>query len=321
MNSLYKFILAVIAGTIVFSACTDDERVKIPDFENGAIPYFIKDPTLLTFIDLVNFNNTVLRFSVDFTDTTTNADKKSDVNLEFSDVDRIDVLLAYRNGSQSNLPKENIAMIGTTTEWPVVLELVADDIKSAFPSEIFTEDSLKLGDVFQVAVDIYLNDGRVLEGFVPGSDGGMIFAYSPSLQGNLNSTTLTYAVSCPSDLASSTVYNVSCEVKTTCCGLPTGVYTGTTATVTDLGEGDYEISDFMANYLTTAGIPAGDEPIIVTDVCNIINVNPNRCSATSVLCYVPTTDGSYDPNTDTWVLEWVDAFGNNISGTTTLTPQ
>jgi len=319
MKSLKYSVVIWMTVVALTSSCTDEDKVKIPDFESGALPFFQKDPSTLSFVDFFNFEQTQIRFYVDFKDTTKGPDQQMDKDLEFSRVESIDITLAYMNINLRGLPEENIVTITSSQNWPMTVELTDEDLLDLLPDEVFTADSLHIGDAFRFTCDINLVDGRRFPGYVRDVN-GLTPGFSPSLQANLNSTFVNYNVSCSSDLADGTTYDVTTEIETTCCGLPTGTFTGTTATVTALGEGNYLISDFMADYLTNAGIN-GDEPIVVTDFCNTITVNATNCPAASALCYAPNGNGTYDPQTGVWTLKWVDALGNNISGTTTLSPQ
>jgi hypothetical protein len=207
-------------------------------------------------------------------------------------------------------------------EGNTVISLTLQEIVDAIG---FPLDSLKGGDVVNLYNFVTLDDGRLFPDTLTLNDQNYLNLGSPFVTTTTSSFNafLPFAISCPSDLENGTLYDVNTVVEATCCGLPTGPFVGVRkATVTQNGTNTYEISDFLADYFAVFNGPA-DEAIVVTDVCNIITVDGTTCPTSSFLCYIPNSTnafGSYDPDTDTWVIRWEDAFGNGIRGVTTLTP-
>ncbi|MFY0628093.1 MAG: hypothetical protein JXR07_17475 [Reichenbachiella sp.] len=331
-----KKILYTFCTLMIVSACVDDDKLfELDDFPTGALPNMARTTNDLGFIDSFNFATTPIEFTIDFTNNfeqsedgglTSGGSGKETTDTEFKEVTSVDLHVSYSS-----------IVTGTTEEgflqnisaWPATVSYTGvDDLVAAIASLNSSAD-ISVGDVFTFVCGINFADGTTLPAFVADAAGNMLPNYSVNFAGGGNNPgydfSIAHNVSCSSDLADATVYDVTTNVTGTCCGLPTGnIAGGNTATVTEIGVGQYAISDFLNFYFAPFTGPGADEEIFVIDVCNSISVDAVNCSATSFLCYGPnSTDptGSYDPVTGIWVIKWEDAFGNGIRGVTTLTPQ
>jgi len=244
-------------------------------------------------------------------------------------VDLMADILVFNLADPNNSPLTPRAKLQTVNkgefddEGSLVITLTLQEIVDALG---FPLDSLKGGDVINLYNIASLDDGRIFPDTLTLNNQQYLNLENPFFTTTTTSFSafLPFPISCPSELETTTLYDVNIVVENTCCGLPTGPLAGVrAATVTKKGGNTYVISDFLADYFAPFTGPA-DEPVVVSDVCNIIQVDGTDCPSSSFLCYVPNTTaafGSYDPATDVWVIRWEDAFGNAIRGVTTLTPQ
>ena len=327
MKKIITYSLTLLA-TFTFVACVDDDKLfEISDFDKGALLNFTQTQNDLGFIDVFDLDNSLLEFTMDFRNDleqsgggTVQGSGRVDPNLEFAPVSSFDVEIMWRDLSTGN---RETGTLGNFTSWPQTMAVTVSDIVSSIDALTSSTD-LEVGDVLTITSTIHLEDGRSLPGFVPDGNNLPILAFSPSFPGQpgLN-VALFYNVACGSDLASATIYDLRVEVTGTCCGLATEILTGRTATVTEApGVGKYIISDALGGHLAPFGIDP--EGVVVTDVCNVLTVDANQNAPGNTLQYMPNSEdpnGSYDPDSDTWIIKWEDAFGNGIRGVTTLIPQ
>jgi hypothetical protein len=335
MKNINK-ILFTFCTLMVMSACVDEDKLfELDDFETGALPNLARTANDLGFIDSFNFGTTPIEFTIDFTNEFAQSDDggltsggsgKVTTDTEFRQVASVDLEVSYSSVVSGTTVSGFLTNI---TSWPATISYVGvGELVAAIPTLNSSAD-ISVGDVFTFVCAINFADGTSLPAFIEDPNGNMVPNYSVNFAGTGNNPgydfAITHNVSCSSDLADATVYDVSTSVTGTCCGLPVGTFAGNTATVTEIGVGQYQISDFLNDYFAPFNGPGVDEPIVVIDVCNTITVDPATCPATSFLCYGSnTTDpvgGSYDEGTGVWVISWEDSFGNGIRGITTLTPQ
>ncbi len=328
MKKYYKYILVVFLS-VMLGACVDDDKLfELSDFDKGALLNFSRTANDNGFIDVFDLAGSTMEFSADFKndfeqdpDTNTPGSGRVDSNLEFAPVQSFDVEVRWRRAS-SGERSAGILSSGNTT-WPMAFTYTPSDIAQVI-EEIDTQEDFEVGDEVVISGTIHMQDGRVLPAFVPDANGLPVLAYSTSFPGQpgLN-VSLTYNVSCGSDLASATIYDLEVVVTGTCCGLATETLTGRTATVSaGAGAGKYIISDILGGHLVPFSLDP--EGAVVTDVCNVIIVDGTANTSFNGLQYMPNSDdglGSYDPVTDTWIIKWEDGFGNGIKGVSTLTPQ
>ena len=310
----YLKLIILLAGVgLMMTSCDQEPRFQLEDAEVAFNYRMIRDVSSFNILDA---NPTVNLTVYSESENIASVDLMADV-------------LVFNLADPNNSPLTNRALIRTVNagefdnEGSLVITLTLEEIVDAIG---FPLDSLKGGDIINLYNFATLDDGRLFPDTLELNGQNFV-----NLENAFFTTTTTsfssllpFPISCPSNLETTTVYNVSTVVENTCCGLATGPVPGTnTATVTKTGSDTYEISDILNGYLSGfSGL--ADEPTIVKDVCNIIQVDGSGSPAVRFLLYVPNTVspfGSYDPDTDTWVIRWEDAFGNNIRGTTTLTPQ
>jgi hypothetical protein len=172
MKFKIKYILPAIAALLISVSCEDDAKKPFEDFQKGVIPVFAPGADDTGFIDLTDFNSSKISF-----DLATEGDV---------DVQSVDVILTYNNsvtGVSTN------AKYSTLTSLPATVAITFDQLMNAFPKEVVTQDSLDLGDSFNVNGFVTTTDGRYLDG-----------GYSPSVVAN-KLVLLTYNVACASNLA------------------------------------------------------------------------------------------------------------------------
>ncbi|MCP4456439.1 MAG: hypothetical protein GY816_00180 [Cytophagales bacterium] len=266
------------------------------------------------------------------------------VSYNLFDADPTIVLTTY---TESGAVIDNVTTMveyapfgGTTTQREVLNTFQGSELTNDGSKQI-TIRLLEVASLFGIDPGLMLGGDRVNIYNIVTTNSGLIFPDTVVLDGapfiNVENALITavattsftsnlsFPIVCPSDLASTREYNIEVIVGGTCCGLPTGsIGQVRTVTVAEVDTGKYEISDVLSDYLAPF-FGSAPEPLVVDDVCNLIYVDGaiTSCSQASALCYIPnTTDGvgSYDPDTDTWVIKWEDAFGNGIRGITTLTP-
>lgn len=329
-------ILCIAMGMIVVSSCVDDEKLfEIEDFESGALPNLQRTANDLGFIDSFDFANSPIEFTIDFTidlpqsddgGLTTGGDGREKTSTEYKPVASVDLEVSYYDAVEDTTV---VASLDTYNTWPVTVSFTGVQGLVDVIDILDTPDDINVGDVFTFVCGINFEDGTSFPAFVKDADGVPFPNYSVNFTGGQNNPGYDYSVvhnvSCSSDLGGTQTYTAVTNVTGSCCGLSTGQQTleRDDITVTEIGVGQYEISDVLNDYLVEAGLPAGKEPLVVIDVCNTITVDKATCPATSALCYIPNTSdpaGSYDPVTGVWVIKWEDAFGNGIRGVTTLTP-
>ncbi len=268
-------ILNILVGcmALAFTSCRDDDKVKYPDFEKGALPFFTADPELPQLIDSLDFDNTLIRFNVDTKDTTSSTGVK---DLEFSPVERIDVTVTFINQSEGT---SNTVVVSSLTSWPAVVELTDEDLIDLFPETVLTRDSLFVGDQFRFTADMILVDGRVLKGIVPGGLG-----YSPALQANLNSTFLLYTVGCGVAASYTGTYAITD---------PCGRFSGT-ATITNIGGTQRRFRG------TFFGFPnvGFDISLLCGEVVIPISATGLSCGGPPITIESGNAPTSFDPNDD-----------------------
>lgn len=272
MENILKYTFTLVLAGITLSSCIDEDKVKYPEFEKGALPYFTADPELPQLVDSLNFDNTLIRFNVDTKDTTSNTGVQ---DLEFSPVSRIDVTVTYINQSEGT---SNTVLVSSLSEWPAVIELTDEDILDLFPESVLTADSLFVGDQLRFTADMILEDGRILKGNVQGG-----FGYSPALQANLNSTFLLYTVGCGVAAPFAGTYQVND---------PCGRFTGT-AEISNIGGTQRRFRGTFFGFanigfdfgllcgevvvpVSSTGLSCGGPPITIESGASPSSFNPNE---------------------------------------------
>lgn len=320
---LMSFLLVMVAS------CVDDEKLwELDDFETGALPNIQQTSNDLGFIDSFDYDGTVMEFTIDFLISEEQSDDggfadqgdgRREENTAFSEVESVQLEVSYLGTSSGGVTQS--AFIQDITSWPATITLEVDDLIAAL-SSLNSTDDIDVGDVFTFICGVTLVDGRVLPAFVTDPSGNRVPNYSVNFSGTLNNPgydfQAIYFVSCSSNLipGGSAVYDLSTDVTSTCCGLPLGLQqSGRTAIITDLGNGNYQISDILAGHIASANIDP--EGINFTDVC----FNLTLSNGPSVLNYLGPGSGiSLDQSTGVFTVDFNNT-GNAIVGTATLTPQ
>ncbi len=322
-------------GMILVSSCVDDDKLfELDDFETGALPNMQPTANDLGFIDSFNFDTTPIEFTIDFTidaqqsedgGLTNGGDGRIETSTEFKPVASVDLEVSYQNALTGTIES---AFLTNYTSWPQTVTFTGvSALVEAFES-IGSENDLNVGDVFTFVCGVNFEDGTSLPAFIRDANGNALPNFSVNFAGSGNNPgfdfAITRSVACSSNLGGPQTYTAEVNVTGTCCGLATGIQPGgrSNVTVTQIGTGQYEISDALGDHLAVF-FGSAPEPLVVLDVCNTLTVDALTCSDASVLCYGPNTQdpaGSYDPATGVFVIKWEDAFGNGIRGVTTLTP-
>ena len=222
-----------------------------------------------------NFN---MEIAVDFSNNLTqSADGKTQgsgrttTNLEFADVNSLDIEVMWTDASSGN---SYTGIIGNTTTWPAVLTFSGMDIVNAIP-ELTSPDSLKLGDVITVAGGVRFTDGRHSPAFVPNVSGQPVLAYSPSFFNHPGYTALLqYSVNCVSTLGVEVDYEVLEAVDA--YGAPTPLTSGTFTWVTN-SNGNYTWTSYsFGTYQNAYGCCEQDagSALRITDLCDDLSISP-----------------------------------------------
>jgi hypothetical protein len=173
MKSKIKYFILITFCVLVISSCEDKDKMLFSDFEVGAIPLFTQGPDDTGYIDLIDFSQSNIAFSL--------------AKEGLAEVSSIDVVITYNN---SVTGESDEIIYSNVTTLPVDMNITFDDLIAAFNPEVVTKDSLDLGDSFVIGGYMKMADGRYLNG-----------GYSPSVF--QKPVLLTYNVACASDLAGS----------------------------------------------------------------------------------------------------------------------
>ncbi len=257
MKNLLKYFLFVLA-VVALASCRDDDKVKVDldRFEKGALPHFTADVTNFDgFIDILNIAGTEVNFTLDLADTSSTSGRDNP-NLEFSDVESVDILLTFINTSEGT---QTTVVYGSTTTWPITVTATAQELIGAFDASVVTIDSLDPGDIFAFNADLFMADGRKLAAFIE-VNGQIQPGYSPSVLTNQNRVFLNYPVNCSSFLAGA--YRL--DAISGSGGLATQ-----NVNIVELSPGYYQIDDATMDIF-------GNFPIRYNfnDVCNTIIMDP-----------------------------------------------
>lgn len=246
-----KKIYFILIGLIIFSACRDESLDPRPDLEDhvGAVTLVQVDPDN-------NFFNAL------------NADLASedviftvDVNgFQVTEVESVDIELVYTEKDGAVDPFIGIVdsvyapvNLGNITEFPSQVTLTASDVAAAIGRPV---DSLEVGDSFLVTFPVNTADGRRLT-VALASD-----VCNQPAQPSFGGCSVGWAVACPSQIPTGTW---TTAVTPDPGGCNTVQSAGSTPTITSLGAGLYEISNFDYGYF---GNCCGNIRAQFQDVCN-----------------------------------------------------
>jgi len=329
MKKLFNIILSTFLLALVTSCVDDDKLFELDDFETGAVPNIQRTSNDLGFVNLLDLASTTIEFTVDFSvdgaqspdgGLTSQGDGRESTSLEFSKVESVQLEVSFQGSANGGAVESGF--VQNITSWPTTITFNGvDELVAAIPS-LSSPDDIALGDFFAFVCGVTLADGRVLPAFVTDASGNRTPNYSVNYTGTLNNPNIdiqaTYFVACPSNLIpeGTAIYDLSTNVTSTCCGLALGPQlTGRTATITDLGSGNYRISDILAGHIMPFNIDP--EPIDFVDICETYTL----ANGPSVLNYTgPGSSISIDSGTGVIIVNFNNA-GNAIAGVATLTPQ
>jgi hypothetical protein len=218
----YIALILLVAFT---GACRDEETYPIPDFDRSSIPVFLQKDSDTGFINFLDFDATIVSFDVD--------------RRGAEGVERIDVLITFNNSETGESTTVPYSAVNT---FPTPITLSFDELIGIFPTEVVTQDTLDLGDSFQVGGNTLLTDGRYLTG-----------GYSPSVVAN-DPVILTYNVACASDLAGTYDF-----VKISGAGTATTLLN---QTIVQRAPGYYEVPDISMEFFAATPVKYR-----FTDIC------------------------------------------------------
>ena len=288
MKKITKYITIILGLVILLTGCRDEDLVKLPDMENGAIPYLVKDEATDQVIDF--FNKETFNTSIDYwVGEGEGADQVQSMQIvgTYNGGDPV----VFADGA-ANLPL------------PAQITLNTNDILEKFGLAI---DDLDIGDQIVFGADLTMKDGRVLTAFSPTGN----FGYSPELRTTpRNDIYSVYFVTCVSNIPVEGTWTSIC---TTDWDTET---TNENVSIEALGNGEYAFSDVTAGFYELFGFNQ-NQPATVTDVCNSLTIT-DAANAQFGIGDDPDNVGEWDPATETFTVYWFDQ-GNAIKGKTILT--
>lgn len=276
MKNIFYSLLLI--GMLLPVSCVDDDKLfSLDDFPTGALPNFAQTTNDDGFIGLgraIEFN---MEISVDFANyLTQSADGKTQgsgratTDLEFSEVDVLDIEVMWTDASTGN---SYTGIVGNTSTWPATLSFTGMDIVNAIPA-LESLDSFQLGDLITVAGGVHFADGRHSPAFINNNRGQPILAYSPSFFNHPGYTVfLQYAVNCVSELGVEVDYEVLEAVDS--YGAPVEPTSGTFTWTTN-SNGNYSwISYSFGTYQSAYGCceQGAGSALRITDLCNDLSIS------------------------------------------------
>lgn len=273
---LYSFLL--IALIIPVSCVDEDKLFSLDDFPTGALPNFGQGANDDGFIGLGRAADFNMEITVDFSnnlqqgpDGKTQGSGRTTTNLEFSDVDVLDIDVMWTDASTG---QSYTGTVGSTSAWPATLSFTGMDIVNAIP-ELSSPDSLKLGDLITVAGGVHFADGRYSPAFIKNNAGQPILAYSPSFFNHPGYTVLLqYAVNCVSELGVEVDYEVLEAVDA--YGAPVAPTSGTFTWVTN-SNGNYSWQSYsFGTYQNAYGCceQTAGSALRIVDLCDDLSITP-----------------------------------------------
>lgn len=275
-NILYSLL---IIGVLLPSSCVDDDKLfSLDDFPTGALPNFSQTPNDDGFIGLGRAADFTMEIGVDFAnnlaqsaDGKTQGSGRTTTNLEFSDVEMLDIEVMWTDASTG---KSYTGIVGSTATWPATLTYSGMDIVNAIP-QLTSPDSLQLGDIVTVAGGVHFADGRHSPAFINNNLGQPILAYSPSFFNHPGYTVLLqYAVNCVSELGVEVNYEVLEAVDA--YGAPVELSSGTFTWITN-SNGNYSWPSYsFGTYQNAYGCceQTAASPLRIIDLCNDLSITP-----------------------------------------------
>lgn len=189
MKNKLKIILLVSMGIFLFSTCTKDPKLNMPDLKKSVIPLVQKDAAKdqnISFLNLAGFSGAVT------------------VNVYYPDKPKSMNLMVAMNDDF-----ENAAVVKSDiTSYPTKVDFNLTSMIDLLP-KLNSLSELKLGDYFRFYVDMILEDGTVI-----GGNDTLYHSFNssvPNLPGS--SINVIYTVACPLDPAKTvgTYHSVSAD--------------------------------------------------------------------------------------------------------------
>lgn len=309
MKNFRKLVLGVLAGFAAFS-CADENALPIITFDSatkGAYVRLVEESDRS--VNLFDISNSTYTYTVEFVDV----EKGSLVSqyiLDLSFEDNDD-----SNGDESNSIENystyEASSFTTSADGFQGLENLSYSASDLISALGVTEANISPGDNFVFTGRLVMQDGSVHN-----ADNSSSAVNGAAFRGHM-----TYALvaTCPSAIAEGTYNAVSGGTSTDGCP-PTNPLAGLNydVTITALGGGIYEVSDFSAGvYQDWYGACYGytfETSANISDVCNVLSFSLTEAFGCGV-----TATGSYDPGTGVLTYTWDNCFGD--FGDVTLTPQ
>lgn len=289
MKNIIK-IFNVLALLMLVLSCENDGGDSKLDLKYGAVVDIQKQNNTDSFIDLISVQN-----GEDF-----NLGIKLDLAVgKISSVD----LVGFYTKKDGTITKATL--VSKIVTLPTTISLTRDDIYDAF-TNINSAEDFESGDKLIISADITLNDGTVVK--LLNDDGSNNFS-SNIATSNLYKLFQTYNVSCTSDLAGT--YNVKTTGASTDSG-PTPSENPIsnfpyTVVITDLGGGEYTISDaFGGVYMLWYDIYGLDFEVegSFSDVCgNISGKFPEPFGTDVIYTGTVNSDGTLS-------IHWENGYGD-----------
>lgn len=261
-----KYIIATLIVAITFVSCKNDGGTSVINLREGAVPNISKADNLDGFFNLLELadgNDVQIGFNLD---------------IAQGEVTSADVVGFYLTGSSVYGP---VTIKSGVTTFPYSQSLDQNEVVALF-DELNSTDDLLLADNLLITAKLYLKDGTYIKMF--NDDGTRNYGSDIHTSGQYT-TSLSYPVSCPSDLGgdytvvSNGTSSDSGPVNNPLIDFPY------TVTVTDNGGGSYTISDGVAG--------------VYIDWYSIYG-------------YTFETEGNFTDVCNTLTGEWGEAFGGTI---------
>ena len=302
MKNISFLLLCMILMGIV-AGCRDEERIRIPEFPNGANMRIIMDP-----------DHNRIRF--DHLDTDVIA---FDAYSQNTDLDLVEFIATYKGISRVIATYHQADF---SDDGKVRVELKATDFATAFGVPGFLDGSE--GGNFQISPWVTLTDGRMYPDWIRISETDSILNIATSVQAAASSAftmQVLASITCPPFDISGEYRVVSAIGESTdgCCSGSETMVSGNTVTLTAEDPYTFVVSDFSGGlyleWYDVYGITSPDDsPGNLLYNCDEVNfVNTLEPFGAAVL-----GGGSYDPVTGVIVYSWINGYGDNA--TVTLEP-
>ena len=243
-------IFTILCLLILLPCCENDGGDSKISTQNGALPNIQKTTNTDIFIDLLGVQSGG-DFNLGFS-----------VDLAMGKISSMNIIAFYIK-TDGTLDKATLAT--NIVSLPATFTLTRDDLYDAFDN-VNSPADFESGDKLTISVEITLKDGTVLK--IINDDGTNNFS-SNIATSSLYNVSLTYNVTCASHLAG------TYQFSTTNTSAPSGEFAAgpLTGTVTfeDLGGGVYNISDASFGGWTGLYGSGTATGVQLQDICNTIS--------------------------------------------------